>query len=64
MRDFNLHGELGSVKYFLLKITAIDMSFLPLITIFNAENTKLCTFEPIAAPIQEKKLGTLKSSMF
>ena len=23
---FNFHGELGSVKYFLLKITAIDMS--------------------------------------
>ena len=26
---FNFHGELGSVKYFLLKITAIDMSFRP-----------------------------------
>ena len=26
---FNFHGELGSVKYFLLKITAIDMSLCP-----------------------------------
>ena len=26
---FNFHGELGSVKYFLLKITAIDKSFCP-----------------------------------
>ena len=24
---FNFHGELGLVKYFILKITAIDMSF-------------------------------------
>ena len=26
---FNFHGELGSVKYSLLKITTIDMRFCP-----------------------------------
>ena len=26
---FNFHGALGSVKYFLLEITVIDMSFCP-----------------------------------
>ena len=57
MWDFNLHGELGSVKKFLLKLTAIDMSFCPHLPFFNAENTKLCLFEPKAAPIQENRLA-------
>ena len=57
MWDFNFHGELGSVKKLLLKITPIDMSFCPLLPFFNAENTKLCPLEPIAAPLQEKKIG-------
>ena len=53
---FNFHGELGSNKQFSLKIIVIDMSFCPRLPFFNAENTKLCPPEPIAAPTQEKKI--------